>query len=260
MSNRSLSQSPPPPPSPLSKDFIRQQERLEFCKYFLKEHVENPSFINSILFIDETTFKLSDKYSINICVCIIGDYILGPCLLQRPLTEKTYKEFLESISVIHKNKLKLVRLVMRDDCGCRRCNDNNNDDNNNNDDDDDDDGFSDSQSYYYDSPTVIDYLNSKFPNNCIFFPRNSPDLNPLKFYLWKHLKMLVYQTDDEEEKEEEEEEKTIGEINFNFWERINNKFNEIQHFPGVCQRIRDSMLRRAYACIYADGGNFDYFL
>ena len=225
MSNRS-SLTPFP-----SDDLVHQMERLKFCKYLLKENAENPHFINSILFIDEETFKINDKY-LNLCACIIGDYIIGPFPLPKLLTGKTYKEFLESIFIKFENEMKLVRLVMLDDFGCS-CND-----------PDDND--------YYDNRTIINYLNSKFPKNCIFLPSFSPDLNPLKFYLWKHLKTLVYGINDDQKEESEK--------NLNFLERINNKFKEIQHSPGICQRVRDSMLRRATACINANGKNFDYFL
>ena len=226
MSNRS-SLTPFP-----SDDLVHQMERLKFCKYLLKENVENPRFINSILFIDEETFKINDEHSINLCACIIGDYIIGPIPLPQPLTGETYKDFLEIVFITFEDKMKLVRFVMRDDCGCR-CNDSDNND-------------------YYNDPAVINYLNSKFPKDCIFLPTYSPDLNPLKVYLWKHLKTLVYGINDDQKEEHEK--------NINFWERIHKKFKEIQWSPGICQRVRDSMLRRATACINANGQNFDYFL
>ena len=45
-----------------------------------------------------------------------------------------------------------------------------------------------------------EYLNESFPNRWlgrggpVAWPPRSPDLTPLDYYLWSHMKMLVYET------------------------------------------------------------------
>jgi len=47
---------------------------------------------------------------------------------------------------------------------------------------------------------VTEYLNESFPNHClgrggpIAWPLRSPDLTPLDYYLWGHMRTLVYET------------------------------------------------------------------
>ena len=47
---------------------------------------------------------------------------------------------------------------------------------------------------------VRDYLNESFPNRWlglggpVAWPPRSPDLTPLDYYLWGHMKTLVYET------------------------------------------------------------------
>jgi hypothetical protein len=94
------------------------------------------------------------------------------------------------------------------------------------------------------------YLNRKLPGRwigrggSIAWPPRSPDLNPLDFYLRGHLKSLVYSSpvDDAE---------TLR-------NRILAGFQTIRNMPGIWDRLRVAMRRRAEACIQAAGGHMEH--
>jgi hypothetical protein len=78
------------------------------------------------------------------------------------------------------------------------------------------------------------------------WPPRSPDLNPLDFYLWGHLKSLVYATPVDNEEA--------------LHHRIVDACQTIRNFPGIFQRMRLSMMRRVEACIESRGGHFEHLL
>jgi hypothetical protein len=73
----------------------------------------------------------------------------------------------------------------------------------------------------------------------------SPDLNPLDFYLWKHLKALMYAAPVDNEE-------TLH--------RIVDACQTIRNCPGISERTRRSVMRRVEACIETHGGHFEHFL
>ena len=70
----------------------------------------------------------------------------------------------------------------------------------------------------------------------------APDLNPLDFHLWRHLKSIVYATSIEH-----------AEILRN---RIEQGFRQIRETPGMIERVTKSMTRRVQACLQMQGGHF----
>ncbi|KAJ4438886.1 hypothetical protein ANN_14840 [Periplaneta americana] len=102
------------------------------------------------------------------------------------------------------------------------------------------------------SRTARRYLNRRFPDRWIgrggpiaWLPR-SPDLNPLDFYLWGHLKSLVYSS-------------PVPDL-----ESLRNRIvacsEDIRNTPGVWDRVRRSMRHRCEVCIQAGGGHFEHLL
>ncbi|KAJ8890644.1 hypothetical protein PR048_010153 [Dryococelus australis] len=69
----------------------------------------------------------------------------------------------------------------------------------------------------------------------------SPDLNPLEFYLWGHLKILVYPIPVYD----------VGTLR----KRFVASCEAIRNLPGIHQRIRVSMQWRVVACVLADVGH-----
>ena len=76
----------------------------------------------------------------------------------------------------------------------------------------------------------------------IAWPARSPDLNPLDFHLWRHLKSIVYATSIEH-----------AEI---LRDRIEQGFRQIRETPGTIERATRSLTRRVQACLRMQGGHF----
>jgi hypothetical protein len=71
-----------------------------------------------------------------------------------------------------------------------------------------------------------------------------PDLNPLDFYLWGHLKSLVYAAPDDNEEA--------------LHHRTVDASHTIRNFPDVFEWMRRSMMRRIEVCIESRGGHFEH--
>jgi hypothetical protein len=78
------------------------------------------------------------------------------------------------------------------------------------------------------------------------WPPRSPDLNPLDFYLWGHLKTLVYAAPVDN-----------GEA---LNHRIVDAGQTIRNCPGIFAGMRRSIMRRVEACIGSHGGHFEHLL
>ena len=92
------------------------------------------------------------------------------------------------------------------------------------------------------SVVVRNYLQTVYPNRWIGhggpqeWPPRSRDLNSLDFFLWDHLKTLVYTSPIN----------TIEKLR----ERIVAAYNKIKSSPGIFKQVRNSMRRRAEAYAY----------
>ncbi|KAJ4439349.1 hypothetical protein ANN_07471, partial [Periplaneta americana] len=102
------------------------------------------------------------------------------------------------------------------------------------------------------SRTARRYLDRRFPDRRwigrggpIAWPPRSPDLNPLDFYLWGHLKSLVYSS-------------PVPDL-----ESLRNRIvacsEDIRNTPGVWDRVRRSMRHLCEVCIQAGGGILNIF-
>ena len=78
------------------------------------------------------------------------------------------------------------------------------------------------------------------------WPARSPDLNPLDFFLWGHLKSLVYTTGVE----------NVEDLK----NQIMQGCDIIRNTPGIFKRVQQSMRRRLDACIIAAGSHFQQHL
>jgi hypothetical protein len=96
---------------------------------------------------------------------------------------------------------------------------------------------------------VRKYLNASFTNRWlgrggpIAWPPRSPDLTPLDYYLWGHMKRLVY------------------EINVNSRAALRNRVfaaaEHIQNHPDNIASAIQSLLKRAENCLAARGRHFE---
>jgi hypothetical protein len=76
------------------------------------------------------------------------------------------------------------------------------------------------------------------------WPPRSSDFNPLEFYLWGHLKALVYAAPVDNE-----ETHPIAEA-----------CQTSSNYPGIFEQVRQSTMRGVEACIESHGGHFEHLL
>jgi len=94
-------------------------------------------------------------------------------------------------------------------------------------------------------------LNESFPNpwlgrgGPVAWPPRSPDLTPLDYYLWSHIKTLVYETKVDSREE--------------LRRRIFAAAEHIRNHPDNNASVTQSLLMRAANCI-ATGGHFEQLL
>ncbi|GBN72912.1 hypothetical protein AVEN_88546-1 [Araneus ventricosus] len=99
---------------------------------------------------------------------------------------------------------------------------------------------------------VRSVLDAKFPGQWIglsgptHWPAHSPDLSCLDFFLWGHLKGLVYESPIYSDED--------------LVARISVIAVAIREMPGVFEKVRFSQRRRCNACIITGGRSFEQFL
>lgn len=99
---------------------------------------------------------------------------------------------------------------------------------------------------------VRDWLNRRFPARWIGrgghipWPARSPDLTPLDFFLWGHVKAIVYETPVN----------NVEELR----ERIVGAFERVRGTVGIFERVRQSMLQRCNLCVELGGHQFEHLL
>ena len=170
-------------------------QRMDLCNW-IKAH---PELLSITLFSDEASFtrdgvnnsrnvptwshdnphetsvtKLQRRFTVNVWCGVLGNKLVWPCVFDNNLTRNAYEVFLRNELP---GLLEDIPLMIR------------------------------SQMYFQHDGApphytlhVRDYLNESFPNRWlgrggpIPWPPRSPDLTPLDYYLWGHMKTLVYET------------------------------------------------------------------
>ncbi|KAJ4449127.1 hypothetical protein ANN_00522 [Periplaneta americana] len=166
------------------------------------------------------------RFSLNMWAGIIGDRLVGPHVLVNRLTGQAYTNFLEN-TIPH--VLEDTPLINRQHIH-----------------------FLHDGAPAHFSLTARWYLDRRFPDRWIgrggpiAWPPRSPDLNFLDFYLWGHLKSLVYSS-------------PVTDL-----ESLRNRIvacsEDIRNTPGVWDRVRRSMRHRCEVCIQAGGRHFEHLL
>jgi hypothetical protein len=166
------------------------------------------------------------QFSVNVWAGIVGDCLVDPHVLPHQLTGHHYRDFL-----IHDLPKLLgdVPLAVR----ARKW-------------------------YMHDSapahfrPAVRDVLNDTYRDRWTgrggptAWPPCSPDLNPLDFFLWKHLNTLVYAVPVDKEEARHH--------------RVMVACQTIRNYPGIFARMLRSMMRRVEACLESHGGHSEHLL
>jgi hypothetical protein len=78
----------------------------------------------------------------------------------------------------------------------------------------------------------------------VSWPARSPDLNPLDFWLWEHLKTSVCLL-------------PINDLEI-LEQKAENAFQEIRVKPGIFDRLRTSVRRRAERCLEMNGNHIEH--
>lgn len=225
--------------------------RINYCRWYRNRLVANPNFECIILFTDEASFSrtsivnfhnnhlwadenphgivethFQEQFSLNVWGGIIGDHLIGPFFLPGRLTGDSYRHFLQyELPLLLEDLPLLLRNQM---------------------------WFMHDGAPAHFSILAREYLNEVYQNKWIGrggpqpWPPRSPDLNSLDFFLWGHLKSLVYATPVH----------TVDDLRH----RIIDGFETVRNTPGVFERVRESMRRRSEACIRAGGSHFQQFL
>jgi hypothetical protein len=236
----------------LPRDF---PQRLTFCRWILQKIAQNPQYIAEVLFTDEANFSRNAimnfhnkhlwcdenphviiethfqyQFSLNVWVGIVGDFLIGPVFLPMKLDGASYRRFLEDELPL---LLEDVPLMLRNRMW-----------------------FMHDGAPAHFSLAARQFLNRTFANRWIGrgaempnqpWPPRCPDLNPLDFFLWGHLKSLIYTAAPIQNQED-------------LRNRIVAGCETIRNTPGIFERVRQSMRRRAEACIMAAGGHFQQLL
>lgn len=174
--------------------------RLEFCRFMLNTDVEDASFFKKILWTDESKFDKDGltnyhnahywaskeegnpnkkrtkgsqtRFSLNVWMGIISNYLVGPFFLPDNLNGEEYDNFLRNDlpNLMEDLPIGLRQNMYFQHDGC--------------------------PAHYRGS--VRAWLNDNYPNKWIGrggpipWPARSPDLTPMDFYVWGHMKSLVY--------------------------------------------------------------------
>lgn len=225
--------------------------RMECSRWFLNKDIEDPSFLEKILFTDESSFSregifnhrtshvwavdnpnatvirgYQERFAVNVWAGIIGDRLIGPYIFPNRLNAPVYLVFLRDILP---ELLEDVPLHIRRDMW-----------------------FQHDGAPAHFGNDVRGYLNMTFERRWVgrggpvHWPARSPDLTPLDFFLWGQMNELVYSTPVESEMD------LVG--------RIAEAAARIQEDVNVFERVRRSLIERCRLCNRVQGRHFEQLL
>lgn len=226
------------------------EKRKEFCEFILRRTRENRNFLRLILFTDEATFhrdgffnnknniiwqrenphatvaKNSQKrFSVNVWAGMKDGFIVGPYILPETLTGNGYNQFLRETlpDLLEDIPLSHFQGIWYQHDGCPA----------------------------HTVRSVREFLDSQYPRRWIgrlgpvAWPPRSPDLTPMDFYFWGHMKSLVYDKRAPVTSREE------------LIQRIESAAEEIRRNPEMVRSAVDSVAKRSRKCIRRNGNIFE---
>lgn len=231
-------------------DFDRRQE---FCEIMTTRIDADENFLFNICFSDEATFFLNSTVNrhncrywsdanphvfhevhtqfpqkLNVWIGIYGDRLIGPVFLDGNLTGETYLELLSEFVYPQ-----LVDIIENDDRYLE-------------------DHLifqQDGAPPHYAQP-VRAFLDRMFPGSWIGrrgpieWPARSPDLTPLDFFLWGHLKNKIYVTEPE----------SLEDLRH----RIIEECRRIT--PEILRNVRSHFEQNLYLCMEMGGRQFEHLI
>ena len=162
------------------------------------------------------------RFSVNVWCGVLGNKLIGPFVFDNNLTGNTYEVFLRNELP---GLLEDIPLIIMSQMYVQH----------------------DGAPPHY-TRHVREYLNKSFPSRWfghggpIAWPPRSPDLTPLDYYLWGHMKRSVYETKAPSRAERRR--------------RIFAAAEHIRNHPDNIATATQSLLMRAENCIATGGGYF----
>lgn len=224
------------------------ERRLQFCENIRTEIALNPNFLDCIVWSDETNFSNNGMYnrhnnhywsrqnpfrvretnnqvrfSFNVWCGIKSNMVVLLNIYEGHLNAAKYIEILELL----KNQLNLLPEEERNNII-----------------------FQQDGAPAHNSRIARAYLNENFnawigTNGTIRWPARSPDLTPMDFFLWGHVKNVVYETCYE----------TVQELRI----AVENVIRGIHH-NTLLKATRNEFQRRLMLCSRNDGAHFEQFI
>lgn len=229
----------------VAADFIH---RVRFCNWYRSRAQADPNFSSKVLWSDEASFtrggmsnvhnehiwahenphasresSFQHQWRINVWAGIIGDHLIGPVFLPDSLNGQNYLEFLITIleDALEDMPLRVYRDVI----------------------------FQHDGAPAHFARQVRQYLDARFPvwigrHGPVAWPPRSPDLTVLDFFLWGHVKNLVYAHESQ--------------TRDTMQAKITAAFDTIT--VEMLRNVQRSTMRRVSLCIDHHGGHFEAFL
>lgn len=221
--------------------------RTQFCEWILNNQHEVPN----ILWTDESTFtrngatnmhnihiwahenprgvlraNFQHRFSVNVWAGMCGNLLIGPVFLPNRLNGHEYLIFLQNNleALLEDVPLAVLRNMYLQNDGAPA----------------------------HVQRNVREWLDETFPgrwigrNGPVPWPARSPDLNPLDYYLWGHMKTIVYATEVQTREE--------------LLQRIEMAANTVRENHDQILRATRAITRRAQICIDHNGNIFEQFL
>lgn len=224
--------------------------RSEFCHWFLTESENCENFPRSILWTDESKFtncgiynrhnevlwcqenpydfqevRPQVKFGFNVWCGLTNDKVIGPIIYHDHLNSERYLNLLQNdlqvaLDDLPLNVLQNIRWFQHDGAPP------------------------------HNARIISNYLNNQFlerwigNNGPVLWPARSPDLTPLDFFFWGHVKDMVYNT----------RYNTIGQLE----EAVRETIRSIQ--PRHILNAVNSVRHRCNSCLLNNGRHFEHFL
>lgn len=216
-------------------DFIR---RLEFCNWYREEEQQHPLLKSQILFSDESRFtnlgmfnrnntrywatenhhlvregRFQERFGINVWLGVLGTRIIGPIFFEEHLTADQYLDFLQNHieNILENLPVRQYAQIFYQQDGAPA----------------------------HTARIVTTYLNATFgdrwmgTNGPVRWPARSPDLTPLDFFYWGHIKEKVYRT--KPQNIQDLRDRIIRAVNNITPVQMNNVLREFQERIHMCQ-------------------------
>lgn len=226
-------------------------QRLEFSAWCLQKLNEDPTFFTNVMFSDECLFYLNglcnrqnSRYwsdqnphwhrsckalntpRVMVWCGLWGNDVIGPYFFDATVTAQAYVEMLQNFLTPYLDDVPLIRIRGL--------------------------WFQQDGASAHFALVVREWLHATFPNQwigrggVISWPPRSPDLTPLDFYFWGHVKSIVYA---------EPYPQDMNELKAKITHAIQTLIS-----PAILERVRRNFERRIDLCVVNNGGLFEHVM